>query len=136
MFDDIVRPEKRPTGEPPVPHYYGDQVRGILLFIAATLLIAMLVDRGLIGLSVTLGVVAVLGLTLIAGYMTPRRRAVMQASIAATGVIFVAFEYFAIAAYTAYGSYTEPVFLLRQVVAVAALVAFYYSIKSLRGIIE
>lgn len=116
-----------------VRHYYGDIVR--LCFVAAglLLLVTILVDKELLSLYLTIGVVGVLGMVVLAGLTSPRTFVVLIIEAVVAGLAFIFFEYVAIARYEAVESLDDGIFFLRQALALIFLVALYFSVKSIRG---
>lgn len=116
-----------------IPHYYGDIVR-ILLLGAAILMLAgapfyTIVLQEALPFLVPGAIVAVA----LAALTSPRSRFVMRLDAVVSGVGAVAFEYWALATY--HGNFPIE-FTLRQIIALICMFAFYYSLKTLRGMIN
>jgi len=75
----------------------------------------------------------VLGFVILAGLTSPAMRTTMTINMLAAAAMFLVFEYLAIDAYIISRSFIEPIFLLRQFIAVMFLLAVYFSTKTLRG---
>ncbi len=120
------------TPDPVLAHYYGDVVRGCFITSGFVLLIAILVDRDLLGFYLIVGVLAVLGIVILAGLTSPTKYwvFVLEAIVAGVGVLI--FEYLAVVAYTDKPALMDPVFLLRQILSVLYLITLYYSVKNIR----
>lgn len=118
-----------------IPHYYGDRVRACLILISFILLATMLVDWKLAAWYMIFGVIGVLTLVVLAGMTSPRSRLVLITEALICGLGFVVFEYAAIIAFASSQDFSDQVFLMRQLLAFLFLVALYYSIKSVRGVI-
>ncbi len=130
-FGFVSRPKDR------IPHYYGDVIRGILLLAGLILLIAIPFDSALLGLYLVAGVVGVLVLALLAGLTSPTSRLSILSDALVSGLAFMVFEYAAISAYFTTNDFSlftpeDRIFLLRQLLAILFLLAFYFSTKTLR----
>lgn len=116
-----------------VPHYYGDIVRKYLLFAGAMLLVAVLVDKELLSFYLFIGIFGVLVFTVLAALMSPKVTSAIFTNAVISALMFLMFEYFAISAYLKSQTFLDSIFILRQTIAVAFLVALYFSTKTLRG---
>lgn len=119
-----------------IPHYYGDIVRKYLLFTGAMLLVAILVDKELLSFYLFVGIFGVLVLTILAGLMSPKITSAIFTNAIISALMFLMFEYFAIDAYLRSQTFLDSIFILRQAIAVAFLVALYFSTKTLRGMVS
>ncbi len=124
--DEILVPEKVH------PHYYGNLIRKNFFFAGFVIMMAALLDSELRSFYLFVGLFGVVGVTVLAGLTSPRKRAVMLTDVLVSAFMFLVFEYFAIAAYARYENFSDSVFLLRQLIAVVFLVALYYSTKTMR----
>lgn len=116
-----------------ITHYYGDNVRKLMLLAAVVLMVTILVDKNLLTFNLRFGVLGILIITILAGFTNPKSRASIVADTIVSGLMFFFFEYFAVSAYTQTDNFFDSIFLFRQVTAVIFLVALYFSTKSLRG---
>ncbi|MBI5798324.1 MAG: hypothetical protein HZB10_00125 [Candidatus Yonathbacteria bacterium] len=114
------------------PHYYGELVRKHLFFAAFVIMIAALIDTELRNFYLFVGLFGVVGLTILAGLTSPKKRRVMFVDVFISAFMFLIFEYFAINAYVQYESFTYNVFFFRQLIAIVYLVTLYYSTKTMR----
>lgn len=116
------------------PHYYGDLVRKQLFFAAFVIMIAALLDKDLRNFYLFVGLFGVVGITVLAGLTNPQKRGrgIVFVDILVSAVMFLIFEYYAIARYVQYESFSENVFFFRQLIAVVYLVVLYYSTKTMR----
>lgn len=114
-------------------HYYGDVVRSCFLAIGLVLTVTILVDWQLITVYLLVGVVGILALVVLAGMTSPRSPRLILVEAVISGAGFVFFEYMAIAAFGAAKTVTDPVFFLRQLLAILFLIALYFGVKSVRG---
>ena len=132
--DDVKKSWYGASSEKPVAHYYGDHVRMLFIALGALILISIPFDKALLPINIILGVAGVLFMTILAGYTNPRNWFSVLADAAAAGLAFVSFEYFAIEAYLGAGTFVDWIFLLREGIAILALLALYFSVKTLRGL--
>ncbi len=119
-----------------IPHYYGDIVRKYLLFAGAMLLIAVLIDKELLSFYLFIGIFGVLAFTILAALMSPKVTSAIFTNAIISALMFLMFEYFAISAYLNSQTFLDLIFILRQAIAVAFLVALYFSTKTLRGMVS
>lgn len=125
-----MNPGSRKRG---IPHYYGDIIRKYLLFAGAMLLIAVLVDKELLSFYLFIGIFGVLVFTVLAALISPKVTSAIFTNAVISALMFLIFEYFAINAYLKSQTFLDSIFILRQVIAIAFLVALYFSTKTLRG---
>lgn len=114
-------------------HYYGDTVRKFFLVGSAFMLITLPTFQSVVPASIYVSILAALGATFVAGALAPDRKWVALFSVfvaaAATGI----FEYYA--ANAALGK-NFWFFVVNQILALNFLTAFYYSTKTLRGMMS
>jgi len=127
------------TNAPLLEHYYGDTVRKIFLAAGILLLIATIRDNTFLPLYLIIGTFAALALTILAGLTNPQTnnphtRKVIAADLIISIVLFVLFEYMAIAAYSGKHNINDEIFLIRQALAILFLTATYYSTKTSRSV--
>ena len=115
-------------------HYYGDVVRALFLVAAVIIFLGIPLAHALPTPLLTVIIAATLLTTFFAGLTNPRQSwvALCDALIAAVGCLF--FELIAIQAYSAAGTILNPAFYVLQVLAVDFLLAFYFSVKTVRGL--
>jgi hypothetical protein len=118
----------------PLLHYYGDTVRKFFLAAGLILLLAILRDREFLSFYLFVGVFAVLVLTILAGLTNPRTRQIILTDGVVCAALFLLFEYLAVGAYVATQSFSNEIFLLRQLLALIFLIALYFSTKTYRGL--
>lgn len=120
---------KRPSH---VPHYYGDNVRRLFFAIAIITVFTLPFFKDFIHFPVIYYIVAMIFLSLIAGFTNPLHRwvGVLNVVISIYGIYF--FESEAISAYKVYS--TEIwYFWTNQLLAFLFLTALYYAAKTERG---
>ena len=91
--------KRRTTEHERPPHYYGDTVRTLLFLAAAVILISIPLDISLLTFNLVVGVVLVFILTLLAGLTSPRSRVSLVMDVVVSALLFLVFEYLAIAAF-------------------------------------
>ena len=118
------------TGPRHIPHYYGDSVRQLLLGAAALMLIFSPLYSDVLRVQFPFIIIGALLAAAFAALMNPRDKWVVLGSaiVSGTGLVI----------YAMWGMYgyqnVEPVaFMLRVLVAVIFLFAFYFSMKTLRA---
>lgn len=116
-------------------HYYGDTVRGIFLSAGVVFLVTMVRDQEFLSFYLVVGVLSVLALTILAGLTNPLSKKIIKIDAVISIVMFLLFEYLAIAGYVSAQSFSNDIFLLRQLLAILFLVALYFSTKTLRGML-
>lgn len=112
-------------------HYYGDMVRALFLAGAVVMLVALPFFTNLLPVPATIAIFIILAVGTIAGLTNPKQKWVMILNVLISTMAFIVFEYYATVAFTSYS--VSNFFLLNQTLALIFFVAFYYSMKSLRG---
>lgn len=121
----------------PPPHYHGDKVRNLFLVAAIALLFSLLLEKNLFGPVLFFGILTLVGLVVLAGLTSPKKKLATIANTFVSGTLFVFFEYSALAGSPSLiiGTSMDIGFLLRQALAVLFLLALYFSIKTWRGMV-
>lgn len=114
------------------PHYYGTLIRKHLFFAALLILVAVFLDNELRSAYLSYGLIAVIGLIIIAGLTSRSNRSIVFIDAMVSALMFLVFEYFAIDTFIQYENFSNGIFLLRQFIAIVFLITMYYSIKTLR----
>jgi hypothetical protein len=115
-YDDVEEQKQYAAEEPwiyrqhPVPHYYGDTVRQLMLFTAAVLLVGAPFYASDLVAELPVIVFAALIMVCLAAFTSPISRTVLLADAVVAGVGMVLFELWALSAL----SETSPGCLLRQ----------------------
>ncbi|KKW20130.1 MAG: hypothetical protein UY63_C0001G0035 [Parcubacteria group bacterium GW2011_GWA2_51_10] len=117
---------------PSVSHYYGDFVRQLLVGAAALIVIGAPFYADSLRAELPFEVVGALILVALAAVTNPWNRNVIVADAIASGVGMAVFQTWALSGYDAAGPIA---FVLRQALAILFLVAFYFSVKTLRAMI-
>lgn len=127
---EIENPPQTPLSHKGISHYYGDTIR--LLFVAAALLyaIAMPLWGDPLPFGTLPGIAVILILAFLAGITNPHSGVLMflNVLVSGAGVFFLqaaAVWYFDL----------DPIllFMIREIIAIVLIFAFYYSVKSLRN---
>jgi len=115
-----------------VPHYYGDIVRQLFICTAALMLIAAPFYADSLRVELPFEIAGALVLVALAALVNPHKKSVMVANAVASGVGLVIFETWTLYAYQA-SSWVQVG--LRQLLALLFLVAFYFSVKTVRAFV-
>ena len=128
-FFEELKKEKKLT-----LHYYGDLVRFLFLLGAVIMLLTLPVLNNLLPVPTLVSILIILALALFAGFTNPRLKStgIINAGVAIAG--FIVFEYYAIVAYVTFTKFTL-FFATNQILAIIFLVASYYTVKTLRGML-
>lgn len=127
---EVLPPEPR---YPRVPHYYGDVVRILFVVGAVFMLVTLPVVRDLLSAPLGLSLFGIVLFCLAAGLTKPRNRWSTIANVLIAAAALLVFEYHAVDGYGRYG-FENHLFLINQLLAVNFLIAFYYAVKTARGI--
>ena len=112
-------------------HYYGDMVRALFLVGAVLMAVTLPFFSTQLPVPASIAIFIILIIGTIAGVTNPNQKWVLYTNVSISTVAFITFEYFATITFT--NNYLSAFFILNQVLALIFFVAFYYSMKSLRG---
>lgn len=116
-----------------IPHYYGDVVRQLLLFVAAVMLVGAPFYASNLATELPVIVGASLIIVCLAAFTSPVSRTILLADAVVAGVGMVLFEMWALSDVAA----TVPVAIaLRQAIALILMFGLYFAGKTLRGTAE
>lgn len=115
-------------------HYYGDTVRIFLITGAVLMLVTLPVFRNLISMPLWLSLIAILAIGVAAGLTNPVRAGSAWLNVFIAGAALLIFEYYAVDAYGRYG-FGSFLFIADQLLALDFLIALYYSVKTVRGML-
>ena len=115
-----------------IAHYYGDYVRQIFIVAAIIMLLAAPFYTDNLSIELPFIVAGAILLIFVAALTSPQKQNIISADAVASGVGFVIFEMWALLNYQTVPVYT---FVLRQVLAILFLLAFYLSTKTLRSMV-
>ncbi len=127
-----TEPEPWLYREKPVPHYYGDTVRVLLLAAAVIMLIGAPFYADDVAGEMPLFMIGALALVAFSAFTSPRNRTMLIVDAISAGIGVVLFETWALLGYP---SVPLHVFILRQIIALLFLFAFYYSGKTVRAFV-
>ncbi len=113
-----------------IPHYYGDIVRQIFIVASAIILLAAPFYGENLSLELPFEVIGVLVLVTLAALANPHSRNYLLADAVVSGVGLVIFEIWALYGHDS-GTWIQ--FALRELIAILFLVAFYFSMKTVRA---
>lgn len=113
-------------------HYYGDIVRRLFLAGAVIMLVTYPYYSGSIPESPIFTFFAIVLVVLFAGITNPRQRWIAVANMIIAGAAVLIFEFYGFEFYRNYDS-SNGLFLVNQALALIFVIAFYFSVKTLRG---
>lgn len=113
-----------------VYHYYGDQMRQLFLSAAALILIGAPFYADSLLVELPFEIAGALLLVALAALANPHNRSIFTAGAVIAGVGAVIYETWAL--YMYFDS-TWVQFLLREIIAIIFLVAFYFNLKTVRA---
>lgn len=113
-----------------IPHYYGDSVRNMFIASAVIYAIALPIFGNLLPFDIYSGVGIVLILVFLAGITNPHSQILMfiNAGVAGIGAYLMQ-----TAAISGFGVDSTALFILRQIVVLLLLIAFYEAVKTARN---
>ncbi len=114
-----------------VPHYHGDVVRILFMMAAIIMLISLPVFKLNIGLPSVFSTIAILILGLTAGFTNPKLiwHGVVNLAVAVVG--FLVFMTYMV---DSYGGESTAFFFTNVVLSFIFILAVYFSVKTLRGL--
>ncbi len=118
------------SGPRNIPHYYGDSVRQLLLGAAALMMIFSPLYSDTLRQQFPLIIIGALLAAAFAALMNPRDKWVVLGSAIVSGTGLVIYAMWGM---YGYDSVNPIAFMLRVVIAVIFLFAFYFSMKTLRA---
>lgn len=133
MLGDDVDSDIPAGGKMPVPHYYGDIIRGIFVFAGLVMLATLPFSSDIVPFPLPVTISGIVLLGLLAGFMSPWRSTVIAANTLVSLVGTIVFEYQAVTFFR--GGEATILFLASQVLAAVFFVALYYSSKTLRWVL-
>jgi hypothetical protein len=120
------------TKEILMEHYYGDIVRRLFLASAAVMLITYPFLSDLIPETPIFSIFAIVMIIMFAGLTNPRQVWVSVANMIISGAGLLIFGFYAVQFYAAYTA-GSALFWVNQILVILFLLAFYFSVKTLRG---
>lgn len=114
-----------------IPHYYGDIVRKIFLICALIMLFTLPFIKGNLTSPIFYSILTILVLTFFAGMTNPKQKTVVISDVIVSVLSFGVFTYQAV---TRFEGFLTLFFITNLVLALLSLLAFYWSIKTIRWI--
>ena len=130
LIDFILRRKPR------VPHYHGDTVREIFFLIGFFMLFGLPFFHEQIQFNIFFILLLVLGVNLLAGFTSPRKKLVIIFDFILSFGGLILFEFVAYFRLQTFGVLFDGYFWFAQIIAVFFFVSLYYSAKTLRGLNE
>jgi hypothetical protein len=125
-----------PAHQEGVPHYYGHTVRRAFFFAALVMLTTLPFFKNEMAIPVGYSVLSLVVMMFAAGYTNPKMRWTLLLDTVIGGIGLAVFGFQSILAYSTQASgVREYLFYTNQLLAIAFLVGFYYSVKSVRGFV-
>ena len=115
-----------------IPHYYGDIVRQLFMGLVVLMLIGSPFYTTEIEVQFPLIAVGALIIVALAGLTNPLKRWVMWVDTSVAGAGVIIYETLAVVAYREINAAS---FVLAQAIAIIFVVAFYFSMKTLRAML-
>ena len=130
-----VGPLEREPSPAKMQHYYGDIVRRLLIVGAIIMLLIAPYEYAHRALSIPFFSTALFAIAMVflAGFTNPRHRWTILFDTIVSACLCLIFAYLAFSYYTLVERILDPIFLVRQLLALIFLIALYFSSKSLRG---
>lgn len=119
-----------PSSRDPIPHYHGDVLRQLLIAAVVLILVTAPFYSNSLKVELPFMVLGALVLASLAAMANPHKPSVFILSVIAAGVGFVIYQMWALNQY-AESSWLQ--FILREIIAIVFLTAFYFSLKTVRS---
>ncbi len=113
------------------PHYYGDTLRMLMITSGVIMLGSLPFFSDLIDEPIFISILAILTLSFLAGFVTPRQRFVILIDTLISAAAFLIFEYKSIHAYKQFGA-INAFFAVNQILALTFFLATYFGTKTVR----
>ena len=114
-----------------IPHYYGDIIRKIFLVCGLIILITLPFLKNNISTPIFYSVLIILVLAFFAGMTNPRQKEIIVGDVIVSVIAFLVFFYQTV---TKFQGFFDLLFLTNFLLSILFLFAFYWSVKSLRGL--
>lgn len=116
-----------------IQHYYGDHVRSLLIAVAVLSIVAIPFIGDLLPFGALWQVGAAVILVLVAGLINPHSKLIMLCGAIITGMGVLLLE---LTVASSYASDSLILLVTREAAALALLFAFYFSVKTLRAMMQ
>jgi hypothetical protein len=121
------------TSTPPA-HYYGDIIRALFVAAGALMIVSLPFFKNQIPVDPAASIFFILILGVLAGFSSPRQKWVPVVNTMFSLFSVLVFEYYAMASYKNLEQlFTDPFFLVNQVLACIFFVTLYLSVKTMRA---
>ncbi len=117
---------------PAVPHYYGDTIRQLFIVNAGLILIGAPFYADSLRAELPFEILGALILAGLAALVNPHKKSFLFANAVAAGVGLLFYETWALSQYET-STWTQ--FVLRELIAIIFLFAFYFSVKTVRAFV-
>lgn len=117
---------------PHLPHYYGDFVRQLMLGIATLVLFAAPFYADSLKFEFPFEVAGAVVLVGLAAATNPLKKNILTLDAIAAGVVMIVYQMWALYGYEGSGAVA---FVLREVISIIAMFAFYFSVKTVRAML-
>ncbi|KND48152.1 MAG: hypothetical protein AB201_00965 [Parcubacteria bacterium C7867-006] len=124
---------KNPDEDLKEMHYYGDRVRMLYIGMSVILLVMSPFVQNRLPYPALLSIFAVLFLTMVAGLISPKAKAIIILNFLVSVTAIIVFGKEAIVSYS--HNLSDIFFWGNVVLSVASIFALYYSSKTLRGVL-
>jgi hypothetical protein len=114
-------------------HYYGDIVRRLFVLASFIMVVALPFLNDRLPVASTTSILGIVVISLVAGFLAPRNKWAIALNLLVSISALLVFENQAVEAYKLY-SFSDPLFIVDQTLAVIFLFALYYSAKTFRSI--
>lgn len=113
-----------------IPHYYGDIIRQIFVVVAVLMLVGAPFYGDELRKELPFELLGGITLVALAALTNPQSKSIMVFNSIAAAIGFFLYEFWAL---YGYDTSTWFVFLLRQLIAILFMAAFYFSMKTVRA---
>ncbi len=114
-----------------IPSHYVPAVRVLLFTAGIVLLLAILIDKGILFFYLSIGIIEVVTLMIFAAFTGKGFKEVYILDFGISLISFLIFEYFAVTRYYAINTFWDQVFLVRQTLAILFVLTVYFSTKTM-----
>ena len=118
---------------PSLPHYYGDYVRKLFVAAAALMLVLAPFFGGFLPLTLPFEIIGAVVLVAFGALTNPKKQWVVAGDVLLAGTLIIAYEGIALYAYL---QNDVLVFFTREALVVIFVFAFYFSMKTLRAMMQ
>jgi len=133
MDDRHFYDKPKETSTPPA-HYYGDIIRVLFVAAGVLMIVSLPFFKDQIPVDPAGAIFFILILGVLAGFLSPRQKWVPVVNAVFSLFSVLVFEYYAMSSYKNLGQiFTDPFFLINQILAILFFATLYLSIKTIRA---